>query len=118
MCISGTVIFTIGALIQNGMGGTITQYFTLPFTNSGFLICVLYLAIGCNIIAFLCTNYAISIIGATRRAAFAGVSTVITVIAGVFILGESFTWIQAIATVLILVGATGVNFVGKKKELE
>lgn len=117
MCISGTIAFTIGALIQNGIGGTLQQYFTLPFTDVGFLVCVLYLSIGCNVIAFLSGNYAISIIGATRRAAFAGVSTVVTVIAGVFILGESFSLIQGIATVLILVGATGVNLVGDKERI-
>lgn len=113
MCVSGTVVFTLCALVQNGVNGTIAEFITLPFTNSGFLICVLYLAIGCNIIAFLCSNYAISIIGATRRAAFAAVSTVITIIAGVFYLHEAFTLAQGIAAVMILVGATGVNFVGK-----
>lgn len=116
MCISGTVVFTLCALVDNGIDGTLKEFVTLPFTNMGFLACVLYLAIGCNIIAFLCSNYAISIIGATRRAAFAAVSTVITVIAGVFYLHEPFTLIQAVATVMILAGATGVNFAVRKTD--
>lgn len=117
MCVTGTVVFTIGAFIQNGMEGTIKEFVTLPFTDTGFLICVLYLAIGCNIIAYLCSNYAISIIGATRRSAFAAVSTVITVIAGVLYLHEPFSGLQALATALILIGATGVNFAAKKETL-
>ena len=117
MCICGAVAFTGGAFIQNAATGTLVEYFTLPLTNAEFLACVLYLSIGCNVIAFLSGNYAIAIIGATRRAAFAGVSTVVTVIAGIFILGETFSIIQAIATALILVGATGVNLVGEKNEL-
>ena len=117
MCVTGTVVFTIGAFVQNGMQGTIKEFITLPFTNTGFLICVLYLAIGCNIIAYLCSNYAISLIGATRRSAFAAVSTVITVIAGVLYLHEPFSGLQAFATALILIGATGVNLAVKKETL-
>ena len=117
MCVTGTVVFTIGALIQNGAQGTLKEFITLPFTNTGFLICVLYLAIGCNIIAYLCSNYAISLIGATRRSAFAAVSTVITVIAGVLYLHEPFSGLQAFATALILIGATGVNLAVKKETL-
>ncbi len=116
MCVSGTVVFTACALKDNGGHGTLKDFFTLPFTNMGFLACVLYLAIGCNIIAFLCSNYAISIIGATRRSAFAAVSTVITVVAGVFYLHEPFSWIQAVAAAMILAGATGVNFAAKKDD--
>ena len=114
MCITGTVVFTVCALVDSGVNGTMKDLVTLPFTNMGFLACVLYLALGCNIIAFLCSNYAISIIGATRRSAFAAVSTVITVVAGVFYLHEPFSWLQALATVMILAGATGVNFAGRK----
>ena len=114
MCISGTVVFTACALVENGFKGTLTEFVTLPFTNMGVLACVMYLAIGCNIIAFLCSNYAISVIGATRRAAFAAVSTVITVVAGVFYLHEPFSLIQGIATAMILIGATGVNFAVRK----
>ena len=117
MCVTGTVVFTIGAFVQNGMQGTIKEFITLPFTNTGFLICVLYLAIGCNIIAYNTRSSVISLIGATRRSAFAAVSTVITVIAGVLYLHEPFSGLQAFATALILIGATGVNLAVKKETL-
>lgn len=116
MVVSGTVVFSICALVDGAMNGTVKEVITLPFTNMGFLVCILYLGIGCNIISFICSNYAISIIGATRRAAFAAVSTVITVIAGVFYLHEPFTWVQAIATAMILIGATGVTLAVKKDD--
>ena len=76
---------------------------------SVFLICILYLSLGCSVVAFFCANYSISIIGATRRAAFAGLATVTAIIGGVFYLGESFSIVQVMAAVLILVGAYGVN---------
>ncbi len=109
MITSGAVVFTGCALVEHGMKGTVTEFLTLPFHDMEFLICILYLALGCNVIAFLCANFSISIIGATKRASFAGIASVVSILGGVFYLGESFTMIQVIATVLVLVGAYGVN---------
>ncbi len=109
MITSGMVVFTGCALIEHGIRGTLSEYLLLPFTDSGFLACILYLGIGCSVVAFFCANYAISIIGATRRAVFAGLATVTAIIGGVFYLGEPFSLLQGVATVLILVGAYGVN---------
>ena len=119
MCASGAVVFTLGAVIENAMAGTLGTFITLPFSDTGFLICLLYLSIGCNIIAFLCMNYAISIIGATRRSAFAGLSTVVTLIASAIVLDEKILPLQFVAAALILGGVTGVNVIGilnEKKE--
>ena len=74
------------------------------------------LTIGCNIIAFLCMNYSISIIGATRRSAFAGLSTVVTLVASAIVLDEKILPLQFLAAALILGGVTGVNVVGILKE--
>lgn len=109
MITSGAAFFTGCALVEHTTKGTLSYYFTLPFTDMNFLICILYLSLGCSVVAFFCANYSISIIGATRRAAFAGLATVTAIIGGVFYLGEAFSLIQGIATVLILIGAYGVN---------
>lgn len=109
MITSGAVFFTGCALVEHTTKGTLSYYFTLPFIDLNFLVCILYLSLGCSVIAFFCANYSISIIGATRRAAFAGLATVTAIIGGVFYLGEAFSLIQGIATVLILIGAYGVN---------
>jgi len=103
------------------MAGTLAEFAVLPFSDMGFLICLLYLSIGCNIIAFLCMNYSISIIGATRRSAFAGLSTVITLVASAIVLDEKILPLQFLAAALILGGVTGVNVVGilnEKKDAE
>ena len=109
MVASGAVVFTGCALVEHTIKGTLAYYLTLPFTDTNFLICILYLSLGCSVVAFFCANYSISIIGATRRAAFAGLATVTAIIGGVFYLGESFSIVQVMAAVLILVGAYGVN---------
>lgn len=113
MCASGAVAFTICALVSHGAAGNVADFFTLPLRDTGFLTCVLYLSIGCTVTAFTFANYAINIIGATRRAAFAGVSTVVTIVAGVFYLHEPFSLIQGLASVMIIGGVTGVNMVKK-----
>lgn len=109
MITSGAIVFTGCALVEHGLHGTLAYYLTLPFTDTGFLACVLYLSLGCSVIAFFCANYSIFVIGATRRAAFAGLATITSIIGGVFYLHESFSLIQGIATILILAGAYGVN---------
>lgn len=109
MITSGAIVFTGCALVEHGLHGTLAYYLTLPFTDTGFLACILYLSLGCSVIAFFCANYSISVIGATRRAAFAGLATITSIIGGVFYLHESFSLIQGIATILILAGAYGVN---------
>lgn len=113
MVTSGAIVFTGVALVEHGIGGTMSYYLSLPFTDMNFLICILYLSIGCSVIAFFCANYSIAVIGATRRASFAGLATVTSILGGVLYLHESFSLIQGAATVLILVGAYGVNKKGE-----
>lgn len=114
MVISGTIVFTSFAIIEHTAKGTLMYYLSLPFVNHTFGICVLFLGLGCNVIAFFCANYAISIIGATKRAALAGIASITALLGGVFILKESFTELQVFATFLVLLGAFGVNLFEKK----
>ena len=85
------------------------EYIALPFTDMQFLTAVLYLALGCQTVAFILHNYGISVIGANRSSSFAGITTLTSVLSGVIILGESFSVLQGIATLLILIGAYEAN---------
>lgn len=118
MVSSGAIFFTTCAFIEHISKGDFGQYITLPFTDHNFGICVLYLGLGCSVIAFFCANFAISTIGATKRAALAGIASLVSVLGGVFILHESFTKLQVIATALVLLGAYGVNRFGINSEDE
>lgn len=116
MVVSGTIVFTGFALVEHITKGTLMYFVTLPFKDHLFAICILFLGLGCNVVAFFCANYAISIIGATKRAALAGIASITALLGGVFILHESFTGLQVFATVLVLLGAFGVNLFGKPEE--
>lgn len=114
----GAVAFTIIAIIENLRSGTLKKIFILPFTNLDFLIAVLYLSIGCSVVAFLLYNLAISYIGTNKSASFVGISTIVTVIAGIIILKEKFTILQIIGTVLVIGGVYLANVIHESSKSE
>ncbi len=109
MSAAGAVVFTVCALVEHTAAGTLRQFMLLPFTNMDFLLSLLYLSVACSVVAFVLCNYGISVIGATRSASLAVLTTVISVAAGVVFLGEPFSLAQGAATVLVLIGVYGAN---------
>lgn len=113
MAVIGSVVFTIGAVAEHASAGTLKEYITLPFNDTQFLVAVLYLALGCQVVAFILHTYGISKIGAYRSSSFSGITTLTSVLSGVLILGDEFSLLQGIATVLILIGTTAANTMPK-----
>ena len=109
MIFSGAVFFTAAAIITELIGGTFRSFILLPFTNRTFLTAILYLGIGSSIIAFTCNTYGIETLGMTASASFAAISTLISVLAGVVFLHESFSLLQGAATLLIIAGVFIAN---------
>lgn len=109
----GAVVFTIIALVENAAAETLGKFISLPLTEGSFTVALLYLGIGCSIIAFLLINTAIAIIGTNRTASFVGICTVVTIAAGVVVLKESFTVFQVVGTVLVLGGVYMANILPK-----
>ncbi|WP_206458632.1 DMT family transporter [Anaerovorax sp. IOR16] len=114
MSFFGAVAFISFAFIEQAMNGSIVAFLTLPIHNIQFLQAILYLSVGCSVLAFILTNAAIETIGANRMTSFVALTTVITVIAGVVFLKEPFSLLQAFATVLVLVGVFMANQVPKE----
>lgn len=105
----GALIFTGAAFVEHGLNGTVSEFITLPFYNTSFLWSIIYLGVGCCAIGFFLCNYGIELLGATRSASFAGLTTVVSVLAGVLILREPFSIWQGLGTLLVLVGVYGAN---------
>ena len=103
----GSVIFTSTALIQHK--GAFFNELIDAFKVPDFLWAILYLAILSSIVAFFGVNYSVTYIGVARMTSFSNLTTVISVVAGVLILREPFSYMQLIACILILVGVWGVN---------
>jgi drug/metabolite transporter (DMT)-like permease len=110
MAVLGAVFFTGMALVENGVNGTMQTYLSAPFTDMDFLTAVLYLAVGCQVLAFLMANYAILSIGAARCTSFAGITTIVAVLAGVLFLHEEFSLMQGVGTAFVLAGVYTANY--------
>ncbi len=70
---------------------------------------VAYLGILSSIVAFFCMNYTLTRLKASQSAVFANLVTVITVVAGVTLRGESFDLPQALGAVVIVAGVWIAN---------
>lgn len=109
MMMGGGVTFVLVAMAEALSAGTLQTLVTLPFTNHGFLVAVLYQGICCSVLAFFLSNAAIARIGVNRTASFLGISTVVSIFAGVSVLRESFSLAQIVGAVIILVGVYLAN---------
>ena len=108
MMVLGAIFFNlilISALINRG---EILTYFE-PLRNSKFICSVLYLGILSSIVAYLLINYTLSKIEASNTSVFANISTIVSVVAGVVILKETFHFYDFIGSALILIGVWGTN---------
>lgn len=109
MSMLGAALFVPLALIEHGLAGTLTEYFVLPFQNSGFLTAILYLGIVSTIGGFTMNSFAIRYLGPNKIVSFSGICTLTSVVAGVAFLHESFSVLQGVGTALILLGAFNAN---------
>lgn len=107
MFLVGALGFNVIALCTLGNG-----YFTelssacqsLEFWGS-----IAYLSLLSSIAAFALYNYSTTYISAVRSASFSNLITVVSVLAGIFILGENLSVPQLICCALIVLGVLGVN---------
>lgn len=109
MLVAGAIVFGMLAVCEAFVTGTAGKLIMLPFTDSAFVIAILYQGIGCSILAFLLSNVAIAKIGVNRTSSFIGVATVVSIIAGAVILNEPFSVYQIIGALVIIGGVYIAN---------
>ena len=95
----GSVVFPAIALFQNRSDLSV---FTAPLTSLSFWAAVLFLSLASSVGAFLLLNFAAGHIESTRVALFTNCSTVISVLLGIFVMGDAFSPIQLAGVVLIV----------------
>ena len=106
---AGALVFVFTMLIKGFVNDTTAELIALPSTNIHFLIAIVYQGIGCSILAFFMSNAAIARIGVNRTSSFIGVSTVVSILAGMLILGEAFSLMQIVGAVIIIAGIYTAN---------
>ena len=107
----GSITFTAIALLQNA--GDLTAI-TEPLSQGKFWISILYLAVASSVVAFLSINYSATHIPAGRTIVFSNCVPVISVLAGIFIMGDSFTAVQLLGIAVIVISVFGVSYPGKE----
>lgn len=110
------IMMWISALVFNGINvaihlknGTIGSYFT-PLLDISCLGPLLYLGVAASFLAYILYNYMLSKIQASSVGVFAGISTIVTVLSGVFLNHEHFFWFHAVGMACIILGVWGTNY--------
>lgn len=103
----GFIFFVILAFVQ--YGGTTFPMIGEALTHGKFILAILYLGAGASVGAYMLANYSLAKLPVARSTIFANLSTVVSVLSGVIIMGDDFTWVSAAAFVLIMAGIWAVN---------
>ena len=111
MTFFGFVTFNSMAVINHIINQSISS-FLLPFTSSAFLISIVYLGVLSSLLTAFLSNYALSILPASKMSVFSNLATLITIIAGVIFLHESIHYYHVIGAMIILAGVIGTNYFG------
>lgn len=105
----GAVVFIGLALVEAMVNGGVESLVMLPFTDLGFAATIVYQGVGCSILAFFLANVAIARLGVNRAASFIGISTVVSILAGVLVLAEPFSVVQLFGALVIVAGVYIAN---------
>ena len=109
MLASGCLTFGLFALSRSFLAGNLKELLTLPWSNPKFAITILYQGLGCSVIGYILSNFAIATIGVNRTASFIGISTINSILAAVVFLGEPFSQLQILAGILVVLGVYVAN---------
>lgn len=113
MFLIGSIGFTVIAACA--LGNELPQQLAAAFTDSRFIVAELYLSVLSSIGAFMLYNYSTSVISAIQSSSFSNIITVVSVAAGVIILGDPFSPLQALLCAVIILGVWGVNAAPARK---
>ena len=109
----GFVFFLIMAFVTHG--AETVPMVTAALSSWKFLVSCLYLGCACSVGAYMLSNYALMHLPVTRATIFNCFATLVSVLSGVIIMRDPFTWVSALAFALILFGVWGVNRFAKKE---
>lgn len=110
---AGAITFNVIAVITSASKGTLSTYFA-GFASFSAVSAILYLGILSSIFAFFMLNYTLSKLTASSSAVFSNLTTVVSIVAGVFVRHEPFHWYQLIGAAMIILGVWGTNYYGIK----
>ena len=103
----GSAVFTVIALLENRRDLAALRG---PLTAPWFWIAVLYLSVASSVCAFLLINFSVNYVSVAKVSIFSNFTTVISVLAGIFIMKDAFSPVQLIGIVIITLSVFGVSY--------
>ena len=110
---TGAVVFNAMHLVEMLQFGAKASFMRL-FTVEG-AVPVLYLGVLSSIGAFFMLNYVLSKLTVAGASVFTQLSSVIGILSGLLIVGETLRWYQAVGGALILTGVFGATYYENKR---
>ena len=107
MFLVGSVGFNLIAMIS--LKDTFFTEVATALSHPEFLGAIGYLAIVSSILAFLLYNYSTTVLPPVKSASYSNLITVVSVLAGLFILGESLSPLVLVCCAAVVIGVFGTN---------
>ncbi len=107
----GAALLVLIALVRVGSDWSL---WLAPMQDGQFWLSIAYLSIASSVGAFMLVNKSLDVLPVAQSLVFSNVATVVSVLAGVLVLGETFSWIQGLGMVLVIAGVYGVNATARK----
>ena len=111
----GTVSFNAANIARHIINRDVIHYFD-AFLDINNIVGFLYLSVLSTIVATAMNNFALSKAKISSLSAFGGVSTIVTVAAGVLFANEKLYLYHVIGISLIIIRIIGVTYIDMKKE--
>ena len=102
----GAVFYTSLAMIEHG--GDVSAL-VRPAARYDFVLAALFLAVGASVVGYWLFNYAVANAPMANVISLCNLTTIVSVLAGVLLLGEPFSALSAAAMAAVLVGIWGVQ---------
>jgi len=103
----GFIYFSAVALFK--INGNYSEMLIQPLLKKELWLSLIYLSCISSVGAFLLLNHAVSYLSVSKISVFTNVTTIISILAGVFILKENFTIFQILGSIIIILGVYGAN---------
>jgi drug/metabolite transporter (DMT)-like permease len=114
-CLLGMVAFNAVNVVRHLIKGDILEYFT-PYLSLDNMVGFVFLAVISTIVATSMNNFALKYMQVSTMSAFGGVSTMVTVAAGVLFANEKLYLFHIIGLSLIVIRMIGVSAIAIRKE--
>ncbi len=111
----GMIVFNAVNVVRHFIMGDISEYF-VPFLSVENMIGFVFLSVASTVIATGMNNYALSKMQVSTMSAFGGVSTLVTIFAGVVFQNEKLYSFHIIGMMLIIIRMVGVSWIQIKRD--